>query len=420
MRTFLSFLLVLACIVPATSALADPIEEAFQREYAWLLSEQRVLQERVVEVEAEGASQIAETEAELEVLQARLTALTLEADRAENLLLEAELSVAERAQDQSRLTTALENAERSLEREPDPETPAAERIRRDFMLAAERLERLGEVERSTGAFFAVDGRRIEGEILRVGGVAAFGRSTAGSGPLLPVGGGEFKLWSPPEALDDGLFLFADANRLLEETPEKTVADILRQGGLIGAVIVGLGLFAMLLILLRAVLLLRGGRRIARGIATAVRDPALTRKQAEEALEESVLDAEVRLKRFATPVQVVAAVAPLLGLLGTVTGMIATFDVITRFGTGDPKMLSGGISEALVTTELGLIVAIPCLLLGNILSGWATSILDAGEVEALGALRSRPDESAHDPIAAPAAAPAVARSTDPTGRDLQSA
>ena len=76
--------------------------------------------------------------------------------------------------------------------------------------------------------------------------------------------------------------------------------------------------------------------------------------------------------------VIAAVAPLLGLLGTVTGMIGTFDVITQFGTGDPKMLSGGISEALVTTQMGLIVAIPMLLLGNLLGARATTLLDQVE------------------------------------------
>jgi biopolymer transport protein ExbB len=63
-------------------------------------------------------------------------------------------------------------------------------------------------------------------------------------------------------------------------------------------------------------------------------------------------------------------------------MIATFDIITEFGTGDPKLLAGGISVALVTTELGLIVAIPALLLGNLLSGWANSIKDSMEQQAL--------------------------------------
>jgi len=80
--------------------------------------------------------------------------------------------------------------------------------------------------------------------------------------------------------------------------------------------------------------------------------------------------------------VIAAVAPLLGLLGTVTGMIATFDVITEFGTSDPKLLSGGIAIALTTTQLGLMVAIPFLLLGNMLSGWAERIKDDMEAAAL--------------------------------------
>ena len=66
----------------------------------------------------------------------------------------------------------------------------------------------------------------------------------------------------------------------------------------------------------------------------------------------------------------AAAAPLLGLLGTVTGMIKTFNLITIFGTGDAKSLSSGISEALVTTELGLIVAIPSLILHGLLSRMA--------------------------------------------------
>ena len=60
------------------------------------------------------------------------------------------------------------------------------------------------------------------------------------------------------------------------------------------------------------------------------------------------------------------IAPLLGLLGTVTGMISTFDIITEFGTGDPKLLSSGISIALVTTEVGLAVAIPGLIIGSLL------------------------------------------------------
>jgi len=77
--------------------------------------------------------------------------------------------------------------------------------------------------------------------------------------------------------------------------------------------------------------------------------------------------------------VLGAVAPLLGLLGTVTGMIDTFRVITLFGTSDPKLMSGGISEALVTTELGLAVAIPIMLLHTYLSRKSDHLI--GDMEA---------------------------------------
>jgi biopolymer transport protein ExbB len=103
------------------------------------------------------------------------------------------------------------------------------------------------------------------------------------------------------------------------------------------------------------------------------------------VSEAILHEAPRLERFNATVLVFAAVAPLLGLLGTVTGIISTFDVITKFGTGDPKLLSGGISEALVTTELGLMVAIPALLLGTLLSGRAQAMLRDLEKSALQAV-----------------------------------
>jgi biopolymer transport protein ExbB len=100
-----------------------------------------------------------------------------------------------------------------------------------------------------------------------------------------------------------------------------------------------------------------------------------REELEDIISEAVLHEQPVLDRFGGSIMVMAAVSPLLGLLGTVTGMIATFDVITEFGTGNPKLLSGGISEALITTEFGLMVAIPALVAGNMLSGWADRIKD---------------------------------------------
>jgi biopolymer transport protein ExbB len=87
-----------------------------------------------------------------------------------------------------------------------------------------------------------------------------------------------------------------------------------------------------------------------------------RETLESILQESILKELPRLERFLPALNIMGAIAPLIGLLGTVTGMIATFHVITLYGTGDPRMMSGGISTALVTTMMGLGVAIPIMLL----------------------------------------------------------
>jgi biopolymer transport protein ExbB len=122
--------------------------------------------------------------------------------------------------------------------------------------------------------------------------------------------------------------------------------------------------------------------VARVIKATLRNLERDRLHLEDIISEHMLNESSRLDRFNSIILVFAAVAPLLGLLGTVTGMIATFDIITEYGTGDPKLLAGGISIALVTTELGLIVAIPLLLVGNLLSGWASRIKDQMEHSAL--------------------------------------
>jgi biopolymer transport protein ExbB len=103
---------------------------------------------------------------------------------------------------------------------------------------------------------------------------------------------------------------------------------------------------------------------------------------EEVMYEKVLETRLELQRFLSFVAVSAAAAPLLGLLGTVTGIINTFKMITVFGTGDAKTLSSGISEALITTEFGLIVAIPSLFLHAYLSRRVRRIIDRMEKTAV--------------------------------------
>jgi hypothetical protein len=98
--------------------------------------------------------------------------------------------------------------------------------------------------------------------------------------------------------------------------------------------------------------------------------------------EQALTTRLNLQRMLPFIAVSASAAPLLGLLGTVTGIINTFKLITVFGTGDVKTLSSGISEALITTEFGLIVAIPALLLHAFLSRRARGVIDQMEKAAI--------------------------------------
>ena len=106
------------------------------------------------------------------------------------------------------------------------------------------------------------------------------------------------------------------------------------------------------------------------LVSAVENHKIKSTNLEEILFEKILSTQPILERFLPFMALTAAASPLLGLLGTVTGMIKTFTLITIFGTGDAKSLSSGISEALVTTELGLVVAIPSLILHGLLSRMA--------------------------------------------------
>lgn len=277
-----------------------------------------------------------------------------------------------------------------------------------------------------GAFFTADGRQVSGRLIRVGGIAVYGvaREAGGvAGALTPAGGGRFKL-DPPRgeatarALAAGappttstVFLYESAEENYEPPQAKTPLQVIEAGGAIAWVIVALGGLGLLLIALRALLLVlarspgglfgriaplvRAGRHAeaaaicdasrgagARVLAALARHLDADRDDLERVFAERMLAEEMRIDRFGSALLVIAAVAPLLGLLGTVTGMISTFDVITEFGTGNPKLLSGGISEALITTELGLIVAIPTLLVGNLLNGWAGGLKSDIEQSAL--------------------------------------
>jgi len=104
---------------------------------------------------------------------------------------------------------------------------------------------------------------------------------------------------------------------------------------------------------------------------------------ELVLDEAITQEVPKLEKGLSMIKLLAGVAPLLGLLGTVTGMIATFQTISLFGTGDPKLMASGISQALVTTMLGLMVAIPLLFLHSLLASRSRTLVQILDEQSAG-------------------------------------
>lgn len=178
----------------------------------------------------------------------------------------------------------------------------------------------------------------------------------------------------------------------------TIQDRLEAAGVVGKVILGLLAIGLLIALYRGVALAIAQVKIRKQLKTPnqVGNNPLGRilsvynkenNRTVEALElrllEAVVDEQTQLEKGLSMLKLFAALAPMLGLLGTVTGMIETFQVITHFGNGDPKVMAGGISMALMTTVLGLVAAMPLLLAHNILSTQAENIRNILEKQGIG-------------------------------------
>jgi biopolymer transport protein ExbB len=177
-----------------------------------------------------------------------------------------------------------------------------------------------------------------------------------------------------------------------------IERVKEDGGIVGYVIIGVGALGLLLCLWKAFVLYTTGGKISKQLKneTANKANPLGRVMAvysdnpdtdietlELKLDEAILRESAPLESGLAFIKVLYVVAPLLGLLGTVVGMIATFQMITLFGTGDPRMMAGGISTALVTTVLGLCVAIPLTLLHSFLQGKAKAVIQVLEEQAAG-------------------------------------
>ena len=433
-KLIISIVLLSGLFLPVASVLADTdLDAAFRKEFAFMENQKRVLQQRLAEQKVKAQQEQNKIAAENARIEKKLIDLENQNSRLNQRILEAERMIDSAESGQAALESTYEQANASLhdygfgEIKKDKvfnQSTHPQKLSMIFDRANNLLSKLSSVYKEQSQYYLADGRKVDGEIIHLGNVAAYGVSPQASGALAPAGEGDFKLWSRDAAdtaksLAEGIvpaylkaFIFESSRTAVDADQDKTLLDIIQSGGSIAWIIVALGMIALIMIILRAMFLKRSGSdaekmlamirddvsqgqlqsalakcehvksAASRVVQATLRNADRDRDHIEDIISESILHESKYLNRYGAFIMVIAAVSPLLGLLGTVTGMIATFDVITQFGTGDPKLLSGGISTALVTTQLGLVVAIPALMLGNMMSSWSNRIKDDMENSAL--------------------------------------
>jgi len=409
---------------------AQDMQTAYKKEYAFLTAQVKNIKKRTIEFEAsskKGKSTINQT---INLVENKLLALDKKNEQLEEDIFEVQRSTESAADNNNLLDATITQARSTLSEfkfdgfDDNSDIDDIKKIALLVESANSVIKQNSTITKSEGSFFLQDGKEVTGTLLKIGNIATYGHSKTGSGALAPAGENKFKVWrdSDKQTIADvfsgqaasllPIFLYESSVKSIEEKQDKTVLSVIDSGGLIAWIIVVLGVFALMLILLRSWFLKKASSSTEKILTTVVghidnndmpsaiaiakskkssssrvlysvlRNITRDREHIEDIVSESILHESAQLNRFGSLIMVVATVSPLLGLLGTVTGMISTFDIITEFGTGDPKLLSSGISVALVTTEVGLAVAIPALLFGNVLSGWAERIKDDMEKAAL--------------------------------------
>jgi biopolymer transport protein ExbB len=288
--------------------------------------------------------------------------------------------------------------------------PEIEEIERLWAMLQQEVNESGNISRFTHLVTKADGNQEEVEVIRVGSfnlVSENGYLEYDNGEITelqrqPDGRylgttSDLMNAAPGETVEFGV----DVTRggilaLLVESP--TIRDRIEQGGIVGYCIIALGIIGLIIAILRWFALSTADRKVSAQLKreTASTDNPLGRVLAayesnrgadtetvELKLSEAALKEMPALTKGLLFIKVTSAVAPLMGLLGTVTGMIKTFQVITLYGAGDPKMMAGGISQALMTTVLGLVVAIPMVLLHTVVSGKSRKIVNILQSQSAG-------------------------------------
>ncbi|TLX55132.1 MotA/TolQ/ExbB proton channel family protein [Stutzerimonas nosocomialis] len=431
------FYLLFVGLIPALAQAADPLtpDQLLQRIRSDRAAEVSAMQQREQAFLADRGEQsrlLAQAQAELNKQKAEAERLKADFDRQESELAEQEKLLSQRVghlgelfgvvrqsagdisgqwQD-SMLNVQYPERVRQLRALAESRAlPSAEDLDGFWMTLLEDLAASGRVERVELPVVSADGSRSRQPVLRVGTFSAFTddsflRYDADTGELLaparqPSGQGMVRDYLSSNAELATLPVDPSRGTLLAQLQRQpNLWDRVQQGGLVGWVIIALGVFGLLLAAWRMVYLAGVGRKVSRQVrelSTPRDDNPLGRvigvlgpkpqladlETLELKLDEAILQETPPLERGQPLLKLLSAVAPLLGLLGTVTGMIVTFQAITQSGGGDSRLMADGISQALVTTVLGLVVAIPLLFLHSLLASRSKALIQMLEQQSAG-------------------------------------
>jgi biopolymer transport protein ExbB len=417
---------------PSTSADLDTLLESVRRLQATTLQDNREREQRFLLEKDTQAARLAELRALLAAEQARSDALQQAYDSNEKQLMELQRRVRERSGalaelsgvyrqvwgdtraviENSLISSQLPERIATLQQlELHQELPSIAQLDGLWFALQQEMTESGKLVRYNTAVVGADGSARQQPVTRTGTFTAVSggnllRYFPETGVLQELArqpGRRFQqAASAVEQSSSGRVpMVVDPSRgalltVLGQVPD--VGERIMQGRLIGYIIIGIALLGVAVALERTWQLAVIGRSMTRQRASDIPDTAnplgrvlavyhhnrgIDTETLELKLDEAILKDTPALQRGLVTIRVLAVIAPMLGLLGTVTGLIETFQSITLFGTGDPRLMAGGISQALVTTVLGLSAAIPLILVHSALNTRSKRLLAVLEEQSAG-------------------------------------
>ncbi|MCJ8276903.1 MAG: MotA/TolQ/ExbB proton channel family protein, partial [Bdellovibrionales bacterium] len=364
----------------------DELTQAYQREILFLSTYKRELQNKLSGVDKSLGKKLKMAQVNLKQLESRWLKKQTDNELLMQKLTDIERDYEFKKENKSLIETTIKQAQMAqnkTQEKTEEEVPLIQQIDKLLSASIGQLESSDKIRKEPGAFYTKNGEQQQGQLIFVGGIARFAESNGTMAALYPSGGGTFKVWKwlsaesmalsskqIPKTLE--FFLFDNPDKEFVARKDKTTLEVIQSGGLIGWIIVAMGLLALIMSGIRYMLLRRArskspkslelvissiqkndieeaqsilltqnnsvNRVVGKTLSFLKKDP----KKVDDAIIEGILQESQMIDRFGVFILVIASVAPLMGLLGTVTGMISTFDIITLYGTGNPKLLSGGI------------------------------------------------------------------------------